>query len=301
MECHSCSITILDGRSQTSHPQWCHRTSLHSLLLQQFSTAAMKPAWRNNIQSLPDHLKWCFWMRTHTRRWMIWEWEWAPCLYHISTSENLSFNPATPLNAVDPHPAHSLWRLRSHSSVCHHLTFSSFNEESPVRINTPKSSLFHGRVEPASLVLHQKNYHHTFTPDTDDPFQDATAEEEEEYFPTAPLDDDIWLEGLVPDRHLCIHVQSQPYYRCSYPCPYSLNLLPSTPEDASASYYKMMDLSDISDLKDVMTTTSDEDIPDLEDIFGLWTQTMLCVNIYHPWTLSKWTNAELSKHDRIHL
>ena len=31
----------------------------------------------------------------------------------------------------------------------------------------------------------------------------------------------------------------------------------------------MMSLSDILDLQDVMTTTSDEDIPDLEDIF--WT------------------------------
>ena len=31
----------------------------------------------------------------------------------------------------------------------------------------------------------------------------------------------------------------------------------------------MMDLSNISDIKDVVTTTSDEDIPDLEDIFRL--------------------------------
>ena len=31
----------------------------------------------------------------------------------------------------------------------------------------------------------------------------------------------------------------------------------------------MMDLSDIFNIQDVMTTTSDEDIPDLEDIFKL--------------------------------
>ena len=30
-----------------------------------------------------------------------------------------------------------------------------------------------------------------------------------------------------------------------------------------------MDLSDISDLQDVMTTTSEEDIPEIEDIFRL--------------------------------
>ena len=110
--------------------------------------------------------------------------------------------------------------------------------------------------------------YHTSTPNTDDPFQDATEEEEED-FPTAPLDDDIWLEDPVPDRHLCIHEQSQPHYQCSYPCPYSLDLLHSTLEDTPAPYCEMMDLSGILDSQDMMTTTSDEDIPDLEDIFGL--------------------------------
>ena len=31
----------------------------------------------------------------------------APCQYHISANENLSFNPATPLTTMHPHPAHS--------------------------------------------------------------------------------------------------------------------------------------------------------------------------------------------------
>ena len=91
------------------------------------------------------------------------------------------------------------------------------------------------------------DYHHTSTPGTDDSFQDATAEEDEN-LPTALLDDNIWLEYPVSDRPLCIHEQSQPHFLCSYPCPYSLDLLPSTPEDVSASYYEMMDFSDISDL-----------------------------------------------------
>ena len=43
----------------------------------------------------------------------------------------------------------------------------------------------------------------------------------------------------------------------------------SAPGDAPAPYYEMMDLINISDFQDVMTTTSDEDIPDLEDILGL--------------------------------
>ena len=98
--------------------------------------------------------------------------------------------------------------------------------------------------------------------------RDVTAAEEED-FPTATLDDDIWLEDPVSDRHLCIREQSQPNFLCSYPYPYSLDLLPYTPEDTPTSYYETMDLSDASDFQDVMTTTSDEDIPDLNDVFGL--------------------------------
>ena len=43
-----------------------------------------------------------------------------------------------------------------------------------------------------------------------------------------------------------------------YPCPYANYLLPS--------YANSMDLSDISDFKDIMITSSDEDIPALEDM-----------------------------------
>ena len=42
------------------------------------------------------------------------------------------------------------------------------------------------------------------------PSQDATGEED---FPTSPLDDAIWLEDPVPDRHLCIHGQSQLHFQ----------------------------------------------------------------------------------------
>ena len=146
----------------------------------------------------------------------------------FSTSENLSFDPATPLTVVNPHPAHS---PKDHSPVCHCLMFSSSNEVSP----TPDSSPLHGRAEQPSLVQHHMDYHHTPAPGTDDSFQDVTTEEEED-FPTAPLDDDIWLEDPVPDRHSCIYKQSQLHYQCSYPCPYSWDLLPSTPGDAPTSY-----------------------------------------------------------------
>ena len=31
----------------------------------------------------------------------------APCIYHISMNENLSFNPTTPLTTAEQHPVHS--------------------------------------------------------------------------------------------------------------------------------------------------------------------------------------------------
>ena len=94
-------------------------------------------------------------------------------------------------------------------------------------------------------------------------------DDEEEHFPTAPLDDDIWMEELVLDRHLCIYEHSQPHDLCPYPCPYCLAQLYPAPENAPTPHYEVMDLSDIFNFPDVVTTTSDEDIPDLDDVLGL--------------------------------
>ena len=73
-----------------------------------------------------------------------------------------------------------------------------------------------------------------------------------------PLDDEHWTTEEVPDRTLCIHEYALPHGPCPYPCPYANYLLPS--------YADTMDLSDISDFEDIMITSSDEDIPALEDV-----------------------------------
>ena len=44
-----------------------------------------------------------------------------------------------------------------------------------------------------------------------------------EHFPTASLDDAVWMEEPVPERHLCIHENSWPDL-CPYPYLYSLNM-----------------------------------------------------------------------------
>ena len=93
---------------------------------------------------------------------------------------------------------------------------------------------------------------------------DKEEEDAKEHFPTAPLNDDVWMKEPVPDRNLCIHKHSQ-HDLCSYPCPYTLDQLHLTPDYAP----QYMNLSDILNFPDVITTASDEDIPNLEDFLQL--------------------------------
>ena len=89
---------------------------------------------------------------------------------------------------------------------------------------------------------------------------DLDEDEEEEDFQTVPLEDDHWTTKDIPDRHLCIHEHSAPYDLCPYPCPYM--------DYTSSSYYDILDLSDISQFEYLMTTSSDEDIPALDEDIG---------------------------------
>ena len=82
-------------------------------------------------------------------------------------------------------------------------------------------------------------------------------DEEEEDFQMVPLDDKHWTTEEVPDRMLCIHEHALPHRLCLYPCPYVNYLL--------TSYADSMDLSDISNFEDIMITSSNEDIPALEN------------------------------------
>ena len=92
----------------------------------------------------------------------------TPWIYHISMSENLSFN-LTALTTAEQHQVLSPWRFRSHSPVWCHLVFSSSDDESPARTSDPHlqhsstsdSSPSQGRAEPPLPVQHHINYHHT--------------------------------------------------------------------------------------------------------------------------------------------
>ena len=82
-------------------------------------------------------------------------------------------------------------------------------------------------------------------------------DEEEEDFQMVPLDDEHWTTKEFPDRTLCIHEHALPHGLCLYPCPYANYLIPS--------YADSMDLSDIFNFEDIRITSSNEDIPTLED------------------------------------
>ena len=73
-----------------------------------------------------------------------------------------------------------------------------------------------------------------------------------------PLDDDHWTTVEIPDITLCIHEHALPHGLCPYPFPYVNYQIPS--------YVDSLDLSDISYFEDIMITSSDEDIPSLEDM-----------------------------------
>ena len=90
---------------------------------------------------------------------------------------------------------------------------------------------------------------------------EAEEEDIEEDFQTVPLNDEHWGMEEISDRPLCICKHPLPLGLCPYPCPYA--------NYQTSSYYDTLDLSDISKFEDIMTTSSDEDFPPLEDI-GYW-------------------------------
>ena len=84
------------------------------------------------------------------------------------------------------------------------------------------------------------------------PFTEGDEDDAEEHLSIVLLDDDVWMEEPVPERHLCIHENPQ-YDLCPYPCQYSLHLPHLTQKDAP----KYVNLSNILEFPDVIVTASD--------------------------------------------
>ena len=213
MECSSCSTTILDGRPQTlsNAIQWVYTAFFCSNSAQHLRSISEEVLFGHFVTMLNDTFEQELALEgkgydsgsesvsipTPLCR--------ASHLYHVSASENLSFAPATPLT----HQAYSPQQPSNLNTVCCHLAFD--NDDSSSTDTGPLPD----RTEHSSPAEHQMACHLT----------SAEDKEVEEHFPTAALDDDIWMEELVPDRHLCIHEHSQPHDLCPYPCPHALDQL----------------------------------------------------------------------------
>ena len=148
----------------------------------------------------------------------------TPRIHHMSSMEHASFNPA----CTTPH---STATITYHSSpqtptrpVCHCLSFTSNSSEDD--------------QNPDSTPVHS---------------------DEEEDFPTVPLDDEHWTAEIMPERTFCIHKNGLPNNVCQHPCPYG--------NSDTVSYMDSLDLSDILDYEDYMMTTSDdEDLTRMEEV-----------------------------------
>ena len=94
-------------------------------------------------------------------------------------------------------------------------------------------------------------------PDSTPVYSDSSGEEEED-FQMVPLDDEHWTSEQVPERTFCIHKNGLPHLLCQYPCPYGSN--------DTVSYMDSLDFSDILDYEDYMVTSSDEELPGMEEV-----------------------------------
>ena len=160
-------------------------------------------------------------------------------IHHVSSVKNASF---------DPDPV-TLCRQSHHRPVHRCLTYSSSEDDDGTPTDETLSPDSTPQVQYHIDALQQPSSKYTLN---------AYINLEEEDFPTVPLDDDHWNMEEIPDRHLCIHEHSIPHELCPYLCPYL--------DYTTSSYYNTLDLSDISEFEDLMTTSSDENIPALDEV-----------------------------------
>ena len=164
----------------------------------------------------------------------------TPKIHHVS-SNDISFDPSTPCSTVT--------NQSYCKPVCHWLSFNSSEDEESLAVDSSPQNLPDLAQQPDSKCIY------TICDDLEE-----EDEEEEEDFQTVTLDDAHWTMEEIQDRHLCIHKHSVPHLLCHFPCPYVAY--------TSTLYHNTLDFSDISEFEDLMTTSSDEDIPALDDEIG---------------------------------
>ena len=128
----------------------------------------------------------------------------TPHVHHMSSMDHASFHPA-------------------HNTPCSTATIT--------HCSSPQT--------PTSPVCHCLSFTSDSSDDDQDPDSTPVYSDEEEDFPTVPLDDEHWTAEIVPARTFCIHENCLPNNVCQHPCPYGNN--------DTVSYMDNLDVSDISD------------------------------------------------------
>ena len=143
-----------------------------------------------------------------------------------------------------------------HVSSLEHASFNPVNTtpHSTVTI-TPRSTPQTPTRPVCQCLSFSSDIDHT--PDSTSACSDSSDEGEED-FHMVPLDDEHWTSGEIPERTFCIHEHGLPHNLCQYPCPYGSN--------DTVSYMDSLDFSDILDYEDYMVTSSDEELPGMEEV-----------------------------------
>ena len=148
----------------------------------------------------------------------------------------------------------------------HHISSMEHASFNPV-LTTPCST---PQTPPRPVCRHLSfSSADNYTPDSTPVCSDSSDDEEED-FQMVPLDDEHWISEETPERTLCIHEHGLPHGLCQYPCLYA--------NYDTISYMDSLDLGDISDYEDYMVTSSDNEIPGMEEV-PYWYRTLVC------WTL----------------
>ena len=156
----------------------------------------------------------------------------TPHILHVSSMDHASFNPVS-------------------TTPCSTVTTTPCSTVTTTPCSTPQTP---DRLVCQCLSFSSNTDH---TPDSTPPCSDSSDVEEED-FPMVPLEDKHWTSEIVPERTFCIHENGLPNNLCQHPCPYGSN--------DTVSYIDSLDFSDISDYEDYMVTSSDEELPGIEEV-----------------------------------
>ena len=179
----------------------------------------------------------------------------TPCILHVSNMDHASFHPVhtTPRStATNTHCSTATTTPCSTATTTHCSTATTTHRST---VTTMPRSIPQTPDRPVCHCL-------SFSSDTDHTPDSTPAcsnsSDAEEDFPMVPLEDEHWTLEIVPERTICIHKDGLPNNLCQYPCPYGSN--------NTVSYMDTLDLSDILDYEDYMVTSSDEELPGMEEV-----------------------------------